>query len=439
LQARNDLLLEAIHNIFDLPESPSREDLKGKFSNERIAALYEFIDQLWPKQTDVYTLLPDVADATTAYFVGEARPEELLQNVLRLSLYVDRLFALDPFTKSWRTRPEYRPTLHPDHYQWLTLRLVLWALELEPWIRSGIVTVIPDPFDFDDDFIRFALDEAQARPMPELDPRDEERLTRHTRDEMFGFWLSLPEEYLAKKARELGATDTEITGLSKYLAEIRRLSPFPDLTESDKRREQMYQMDIGGPIEDALLICQLTGAFPYTDLYNRREELARFARALPGEANVWSPLSFAFTTLNFQFLNNVNINYIEDLRHQDRPSMMRAYLRKIWRTVSSDLNVTDSTVKDFTDELKDQYRIAQEQWKAIDVAASASVANTALGSLASLFLLGSPLAMLAGQFAPFIPAAGFAAGSLVALWEAREKRRALRRSVPLSIFVELGH
>jgi hypothetical protein len=437
LHERNTLLLEAIHNIFDLPATPSESDFRGKFSTERVAELYEYIGSLWPKETDVYELLPDVGEALTGYFLGEARPEDLLRNVLRLSLYVDHLFVLDPFLKPWRIQDKYRPTLHPEQHRWVTLRLVLWALELEPWIRSGVITIIPDPFDFDDVFIPFALNAAQSRPLPRVDPRELARLSKNQRDEMFGFWLSLPERYLAGVAREQGASEAEIKGVSKYLAEVRRLSPFPDLPQGEQRRSQLYNLDIGGPIEDALLICQLTGAFPYTDLQTRQQQLDRFAQGLPSESNIWTPLSTAFTALDFRFLNNIDLKYVDDLRHQDRPSMMRSYLRRLWRTVVSDSEITDAIVRDFTDELAEQYRIALEEWRSIETAATANAARTAIGSLAALFLLDSPSTLVAGRFAPFIPAAGFAAASLVDWWQKHRALKTLRNTVPLSIFIEL--
>jgi SEC-C motif len=437
LHERNNLLLEAIHNIFDLPATPSNNDFRGKFSAERITELYEYVGSLWPKETDVYALLPDVGEALTGYFLGEARPEDLLRNVIRLSLYVDHVFVLDPFLKPWRVQEKYRPTLHPEQHRWVTLRLVLWALALEPWIRSGIVTIIPDPFDFDDVFIPFALNAARSRGLPRVEPRELARLSKNQRDEMFGFWLSLPESYLARVAREQGASEAEIEDLSRYLAELRRLSPFPDLPQGEQRRSQLYQLDIGGPIEDALLICQLTGSFPYSDIRSRQQQLELFAQGLPSESNIWTPLSSAFTALEFRFLNNVNLNYVDDLRHQDRPSMMRSYLRRLWRKVVSDSEITDAIVRDFTDELAEQYRIALEEWRSIEDAATANAARTAIGSLTALFLLDSPSTLLAGRFAPFIPAAGFAALSLIDWWQKCRARRTLRKTVPLSIFIEL--
>jgi hypothetical protein len=438
LHDRNLLLIEAIYNIFGLPQTPSPTDLAGKFSNAKIKAFYEFIDQLWPPETDVYALLPDVGDSFTAYFVGEARPNELLQNVLRLSLYADRIFVLDPFTKSWHVKPEFRPVLRPEDYQYVTLRLVLWVLALEPWIRTGVVTIIPDPFEFDGTFASYALDLAESRGLPTMDPRDMARLTKHQQDEMFGFWITLPESYLESRAREMGFDDSEIAGIMSYRAKVVRLSPFPDNLPSDEKRGQLFQLDIGGPIEDAMLICQLTGAFPYADLYNRRDQLARFAASPPTEADIWTPLSSAFTELPFSFLNNVNVRYIEELRHEDRPSMMRGYLRKLWRQVAGESQATESIVADFTEELAEQYRIAREQWEEIETKSSGDLWKTGIGTVAATLLLDTQAPLVAGHLAPIIPAAGFAATSLASWWQERGRRRSFKRNVPMSIFVELN-
>jgi hypothetical protein len=102
-----------------------------------------------------------------------------------------------------------------------------------------------------------------------------------------------------------------------------------------------------------------------------------------------------------------------------------------------DKEITDTIVKDFTDELAEQYRVAREEWRSIEDAATANAARTAIGSLAALFLLDSPSTLLAGRFAPFIPVAGFAAASLVDWWQKHRARRTLRKTVPLSIFIDL--
>ena len=117
--------------------------------------------------------------------------------------------------------------------------------------------------------------------------------------------------------------------------------------------------------------------------------------------------------------------------------MMREYLRRLLRTVVGDKEITDVIVKDFTDELAEQYRIAREEWRSIEDAATANAARTAIGSLATLFLLDSSSTLLAGRFTPFIPAAGFVAASLVDWWQKYRARKTLRRTVPLSVLIEL--
>ncbi len=117
--------------------------------------------------------------------------------------------------------------------------------------------------------------------------------------------------------------------------------------------------------------------------------------------------------------------------------MMRKYLRHLWRTVVGDKEIADAVVKDFTDELTEQYRIAREEWRSIENAATTNAARTAIGSLAALFLLDSSSTLLAGRFAPFIPAAGFAAASVVDWWQKHRARKTLRTTVPLSVLIEL--
>lgn len=66
---------------------------------------------------------------------------------------------------------------------------------------------------------------------------------------------------------------------------------------------------------------------------------------------MWSPLTNAFSHLNFKFLENVDSQFTVTTRQEDRLEGFRIYMRKLWRSVGGelDLNKAEMLARDFRD------------------------------------------------------------------------------------------
>ena len=89
----------------------------------------------------------------------------------------------------------------------------------------------------------------------------------------------------------------------------------------------------GANLEMTLYIAQLTGAFPYTNIRRRWQELLSVKEDLPETSRVWSPLTQAFQDLEFKFLNQVDSQFACSMRSDGRLESFRAFLRRLWNTV----------------------------------------------------------------------------------------------------------
>jgi hypothetical protein len=223
-------------------------------------------------------------------------------------------------------------------------------------------------------------------------------------------------------------TPTEIDELLKAI-EQRRLSDPLALGVPDETSAGQYTVSRSGAnLEMALYICGLTGAFPYTNIRRRWSELLTTAADFPESAKVWSPLSKAFRDLDFSFLNNVDSRFACEMRKDGRLESFRSFLRRVWTTVggSTDPNRMDALARDFADELKDEYRSAQTEWAEID---------RCLLKWAGTSIAG---AVVTGGLDLGLPALGFSVAAVTELISARYKRRAFRKTVPLSVFMDLA-
>jgi len=186
----------------------------------------------------------------------------------------------------------------------------------------------------------------------------------------------------------------------------------------------------------ALYLCEMTGAFPYTNMKFRWKELQSVKEDLPPDAQIWTPLTQAFQDLDFKFLNNIDTAFACDIRKEGRLEGFRTYLRRIWTTLNNENDSAKlaSSSRDFTDELKQAYNEADAEWQRIDK----DLLKWLGGSIAMGVGGGGLGAIVNGKLGLAIGAA-FSIKAVTELLVARMNRRSFRRKVPMSVLIDLKH
>ena len=429
---KNVALIAAAKEIFHL-EKPW-DQVKAGMSDARIRAFYEFIADLWPPDTPIPETLPAPESNLRALYLGENMPEMMLDNVFRFSLYADQIVLINPFENPHQFREEYSPVLHPEQWRIQTLRVVYQLAMLAPWVAAGIVVMIPDPGDFNRSLLMSTVEMAQARLGKNfLSEHDTEDLAS-AKAMMKEFYLS-PPSHLAQKAREAnpGITDEEVKNLLEYAAHVRKTDPLLVNDTLDKMPGQMTAMKVGANLEMGLYICQNIGAFPYTNLRFRWNEILSAGKELDAKSQVWSPLTNAFQKLDFKFLNKVDSNFVVEMRNEGRLEGFRSYLRKIWTTVGGDIDLAKAEMLalDFKDELAAEYDKARADWDGID----RQLMKWAMPAIAGV--VGSLGGIVTGHLGVALPSAGFAINGVNELIQAHMKRKEFRKKTPMSVMIDL--
>jgi hypothetical protein len=432
LRDKNLALLEATVEIFNL--NRPWEKVKGGMSDARIREFYRFIAALWPVDTDYMSLLPSPDSSLRALYLGENDPEMMLQNVFRFSLYTDQIILVNPFENPNLVAEQFNPILKPEEWRVQTLRLVYHLRILAPWIAAGLVVLVPDPGDFDRP-LRVKTWDMAAKRLGDGGLTDEDiesSSARHKTDDLF--YLS-PSSYIADRVRETnpGITDEEVKNVIAYVEKRRAEDPLLPNDTLDKMPAQMTAMRMGANLEMGLFLCQTTGAFPYTNVKFRWREILKAGSELGPSGQVWSPLTNAFSHLNFKFLENVDSQFAVTMRQEGRLEGFRAYMRKLWESVGGelDLNKAETLARDFRDELTGEYAKAQAEWAAID----RDLMKWAVPAIGGVIAAAGGLAT--GLYSLAIPGAGFATKGVNELIQAHMKRKEFRKKTPLSVFIDL--
>ena len=373
-------------------------------------------------------MFPSSGASLRALYLGEYEPELMVENVVRFCLYTDQIVLINPFENPNIMAEEFNPILHPGEWKHETLKTIFHLMLMAPWIEKGFVVFIPNPGDFD------------AKLRISTWKMAEERLknTRHTKADINTSFLkkrvermllSAPRSHIESKLREMdpGKSDAEIREVADFMEAERLRDPFLTGETLDKMPSQMMAARTGANLEMGIYICQTMGAFPYTNMRFRWNEILGARQQFDPTMEVWSPLTNAFQQLKFKFLDSVDPKFAYSMRQDGRLEGFRSFLRKIWKSVDGqpDPSKGEALARDFRDELSQSYSEAKAEWNKIDIDLLKWAGPAVAAGLASgLFSLG-------------LPAAGFAIAGVEELVRAQMKRANFRRSVPMSVFIDL--
>jgi hypothetical protein len=433
-----ELIAEALQ-LDSYPGPKSLAEYKAAFSPQAVRKINEAIVEIWPKETDIATVLRSSKEEVSGLYVGEYQPELLIRGVLRHSLYANKILLVDPFIYPFSVREEFNPILHPEQYRTQTLRNVDMWFRLMPFIDAGIVEFIRTPADFDpklnwesmlrqkmkfeenEDLKAIAEDYAQKQ-VEEYAEKESLRL----------LILSAPDDYLRRTFREkrLGTAEEEESYIA-YIHKLRKNDPYYlDPLDKDPSTWSEYHIRTTGTSYDlAKITSNYTGSYLVTDLPPRWKEI-ELDRSNHGISQAeWSPMAKAFHNLNIKYLNNVELSHALRLRKEDRLQGLRTFLRQIWIAASTGNPFGEGNVKHLADELENKVRETEEEWKQIDRDLIKWIgAEAATGFLSQALIADGN----AGFFAAAIATAGITTLSATAL-----QRKGFPDKYPAAFFMDL--
>lgn len=425
LYQRNIELMLAVIDILKLEKYSDWSEMKRQFSRDHVKALYEHMAWLWPVDTDVSQLLSYEENQLRALYVGDMRPETVRQSIIRHSLYCDQILVVNPFMNPWCVAEQYNPLVHPEQYLEDTLRWLHFTIQLMPWIESGHVVLIPDPGDFDYKLRTSTWDQAKERNLKyPKDVRDKIFMNdKDKEEEMWRFFLSMPDSALKQNLKEMKPdfTEKELGEMIEYINEKRDQHPHIPTNPNENLESSLHHYSSGFNLEMSLYVAQMTGSYLYTDIPFRWYEI----KSTETE-DEWSSVSRGFQTLDFNFLDNVSVEFANEMRKEGRLSGFRDYLRSTYHDVTNGKNLDERNIIAYQDRLKHEYNITKNDWAQIDK----DLARWALGRDGVGAIISAGLDWQ-------LSAAGFALEAVNQLFQSRSKRKEFRKNVPLSVFMDL--
>jgi len=331
---------------------------------------------VWPPDMDIENTLSQDRGQVNGLYIGDYTTEYILKGLAKHSIYSDKIIVIDPFVYPSSVRDEFNPILSSERYRAQTLKNVNLWLSLYPWIDAGIVEVIRTPADFNarlmwDSMVRQKKKFEENEELNEaLEKSAREFHEKHFEEEAFRMQiLSAPNEYLEHILKESGLDKEGIHSgdMIRYVEKLRQRDPnFLEPLDSKSQSGQLYIFSSGTNYEIAVLTSNLTRAYLITDIYSRWKEIEIDRAQHNAHNRAWAPFAKAIQEVELKCLHDIQLDHAMRLREEGHLEGLRIFLKKVLKEASLSDPYDEANARLLGDELKDQIRRAEEEWKGLD-------------------------------------------------------------------------
>jgi hypothetical protein len=284
IRERNLMLFNGISSILGLAEDRDWVAVRREITDEKIKDVYGLYDALWPRETNFLAMLPKPDGAARAIYTGLLHPSVISNHALGLSLYFNELLIQHPFIHPRTVNKEFSPLEHPKQYRQEFLKSVVLFMTIMPLIEQGLVTLFPDPCNFDFHLRNQMFEMAKFRSQGmRVDPKEESGFAELMKDDCKRSMLLLPREALRRQvirsSPELDEKDVdELLGGFDMLREKDPLAVLQEGSlEGAKGGGQLTPYNMAPNFEITMYLAQATGSCIVTDSVFRWRELAAAA------------------------------------------------------------------------------------------------------------------------------------------------------------------
>ncbi|MDL2286577.1 DUF4238 domain-containing protein [Desulfococcaceae bacterium OttesenSCG-928-F15] len=277
IRERNLAFCGCIRDVLGLDNGKTWVDIRRELSEDQISKIYGFYSFLWPRETDIYSLLPKSDGKFRGLYTGPLDIRVIKAHALPIASVFDEFLIETPITNPNNVKPDFNPIQSPQKYKYQALKDFLFLLTMEPFIELGLVNLIPDPSEFDLALMRAMMEMARNRNHTEEILCEQERrlyFRLAVEDLLNSIGLAHNDTKIQLLMYDLGLTKEKaietITELELH-AEVSPLMLLQQLNLGEGG--QFIQHRIGPNYEMSLLMAQTTGSVLVTDSDSRWREL----------------------------------------------------------------------------------------------------------------------------------------------------------------------
>lgn len=385
IRERNLMFMTGIENLLQL-DGKEWNDIRREMTDEKIVQLYRIYESLWPRETDLLSLLPKPDGTFRSVYTGSLHPKLITEFALGATLYFGEIIIAHPFINPMSLAKDKRPTEDPHAYRGEVLKSLMAFLNIVPFVQAGLVHLIPDPWDFDLHLRDQTMSMAEARrALIHFNRKDDRRMDAIVEEDMRRMILDLPKEALISQIAKMPQSDqvADPKQIMEYIEQIKLNDPLAVLQENSVGASGQFNiMKMAPNFEMTMYLAQATGAQILTDSPFRWKELqAALNRRYLGTAPALQGLQAAIQSAPFRF----PVSYEATLQLETNQAFtnVTSALGGAFRYLRS--RNTDERKPNFEAQVAARF---QRSKHAVDTAVERARVPHALGKVTSLFRLG---------------------------------------------------
>jgi len=312
IRDRNLAFCNCIRDVLGLNRGKTWVDVRRELSDDQISKIYGFYSVLWPRETDIYSLLPKSDGKFRGLYTGILDVRVIRAIALPIASAFDDFLIETPVTNPNNVNPEFSPTKSPASFKYQALKEFLFMLEIEPFIGLGLVNLVPDPCEFDLDLrwamMKIAKDRGWDRNI--ISEQERHLCFQLMNEDLLNSMSMMPiKARIHAASRLFGLTIEEATRAISALEQNAEASPLMMLQQtSGGKSSQLLPYKMGPNYEMGLFLAQVTGSVLVTDSGLRWRQLAKAQHREQGMASY--PWSVALDQLNkapidYQFVDTL--------------------------------------------------------------------------------------------------------------------------------------
>ncbi|WP_203428288.1 SEC-C domain-containing protein [Rhizobium sp. BG4] len=276
IRERNLMFMTGIENLLEL-NGKDWDDVRSEMTDEKISTLYRIYESLWPRETDLLSLLPKPDGTFRSVYTGSLHPKLIGEFALGSVVYFGEIILQHPFTNPMSLREDMRPTHNPSAYRGEVLKSLLTFVSVFPLVEQGLVHLIPDPWDFDLHLRDQTMSMAETRRSGIRFDRDvDPRLDAVVKEDTQRMFMGLPDEALVSQLAKAPGVNPSIStdDFIAHVREMRRRDPLGVLQDNNiGNGGQLNVLKMAPNFEISMYLAQATGAQILTDSRFRWMEL----------------------------------------------------------------------------------------------------------------------------------------------------------------------
>jgi hypothetical protein len=365
---KNEYFLDFLNDLFGISKTKNWDDIAKNVTLEKIKRTYKVFSEIFPRNYDYLGELEKTKNTFSTIHYGNIKARKIIDEVVRFSLYSDKIIVFHPLQNPSITNQQYDPRKNPKYWLQDFLEALYFYIVIQKWVKAGVVKLIINPCDYDFE-LRKKIEIEATKRVSNLDEsyltnKFDKKLIFENLAEIFGLeFVNKSKEYIIDTLINMHQptfTKNQAIEFSEFIINGQNnINPLYNKLNIPLNGNMINTTRGGGSLESIIKISEITNANIYTTSESNWNQVKDF-----GKDDFWLKTNKLYSDIPLTFLNNVDTNFALELRKEEKLAGVRNQLKKIYSELNGIKieNLSESKVKELQEGFIEEVKNAEAEW-----------------------------------------------------------------------------